>query len=272
MARTRVPTCKLCTQGTSDDGQNARERPRAGVSRAWLGTPETSVRLALSRAPAALDAPQERKAGAAAAAARISTRPIRRSTRETEEQRMPGISRKETLKANAASAYALALQLAQDRKFRNWLISAIYHASAAGKRTRRDLGLRGTVAGLAADETLLKELRSARRDLKQAYGRLEAKKRTHKLRNFLLLAALASLAAVPQLRARLGAVSAKASKVREGRSAVGARSTSDSSGARPRRLEDLTKEELYARAQEADIPGRSEMSKEQLVEVLRARS
>ena len=86
---------------------------------------------------------------------------------------MPGISRKETLKANAASAYALALQLAQDRKFRNWLISAIYHASAAGKRTRRDLGLRGTVAGLAADETLLKELRSARRDLKQAYGRLE---------------------------------------------------------------------------------------------------
>lgn len=184
---------------------------------------------------------------------------------------MPGISRKETLKANAASAYTLALQLAQDRKFRNWLISAIYHASAAGKRTRRDLGLRGTVAGLAADETLLKELRSARRDLKQAYGRLEAKKRTHKLRNFLLLAALASLAAVPQLRARLGAVFAKASKVREGRSAVGARSTSDS-GARPRRLEDLTKEELYARAQEADIPGRSEMSKEQLVEVLRARS
>ena len=41
---------------------------------------------------------------------------------------------------------------------------------------------------------------------------------------------------------------------------------------RPRGLEDLTKEELYVRAQEADIPGRSEMSKEQLVAALRARS
>ena len=50
------------------------------------------------------------------------------------------------------------------------------------------------------------------------------------------------------------------------------RSPSDDSRARPRRLEDLTKEELYARAQEADIPGRSEMSKEQLAEALRARS
>jgi hypothetical protein len=34
----------------------------------------------------------------------------------------------------------------------------------------------------------------------------------------------------------------------------------------------MTKEQLYERAQEADIPGRSEMSKVQLVEALRARS
>lgn len=182
---------------------------------------------------------------------------------------MPRRSRKENVKA---SAYALALQLAQDRKFRNGLISAIYHATAAGQRTRRDLGLRSTVVGLAADDTLLNELRSARRDLKQAYGRLEAKRRTHKLRNVLVLVALASLAAVPQVRARLGAVFAKASKVREGRPGIGTRATSNDSRARPHRLEDLTKEELYARAQEADIPGRSEMSKEQLVEALRARS
>jgi hypothetical protein len=38
------------------------------------------------------------------------------------------------------------------------------------------------------------------------------------------------------------------------------------------RVTGLRKEELYARAQETDIPGRSEMSKEQLVEALRARS
>ena len=41
---------------------------------------------------------------------------------------------------------------------------------------------------------------------------------------------------------------------------------------RPSALEDLTREELYARAQEAEIPGRSEMSKKQLVEALRAKS
>jgi len=37
-------------------------------------------------------------------------------------------------------------------------------------------------------------------------------------------------------------------------------------------LSELTKEELYEKAQEADIPGRSEMTKEQLVEALGAAS
>ena len=188
---------------------------------------------------------------------------------------MLGRSKKATVKENAASACMLALQLARDKKFRNRLLSAIEHGYAAGQRARRGLGWRGTVAGLAADETLLKELGSAREDLKHAYGRLEAKRRSHKLRNFLVLAALASLAAVPQFRARVAAALAKASKVRQSSSGVGdsgTRSPSDESRAHPRRLEDLTKEELYARAQEADIPGRSEMSKEQLVEALRATS
>jgi hypothetical protein len=34
-------------------------------------------------------------------------------------------------------------------------------------------------------------------------------------------------------------------------------------------LDELTKEELYRRAQDADIPGRSEMSKDELVRALR---
>jgi hypothetical protein len=34
----------------------------------------------------------------------------------------------------------------------------------------------------------------------------------------------------------------------------------------------MTKDELYARAQAAEIPGRSEMSKEQLVAALRSKS
>jgi hypothetical protein len=42
-------------------------------------------------------------------------------------------------------------------------------------------------------------------------------------------------------------------------------------GTPPRSLEDLTKEQLYARAQEAEIPGRSEMSKEELIDALRVK-
>ena len=37
-------------------------------------------------------------------------------------------------------------------------------------------------------------------------------------------------------------------------------------------LEDLTKDELYARAQKADIPGRSEMTKAELIKALRSAS
>jgi len=35
-------------------------------------------------------------------------------------------------------------------------------------------------------------------------------------------------------------------------------------------LDDLTKDELYERAQKADIPGRSEMNKDELVRALRS--
>ena len=37
-----------------------------------------------------------------------------------------------------------------------------------------------------------------------------------------------------------------------------------------RPLSELTKDELYERAREADIPGRSEMDKQQLIEALTA--
>ena len=184
---------------------------------------------------------------------------------------MFGRSRSERLKENAASASALALALAQDRKFRKRLVSAIGHGAEAGRRTRRGLGLSGTVARLAADQTLLRELRGARGDLQQAYERLEAKRRSHKRRNLLVLAALASVAGMPQLRARLQAAFSKASKRVPLPGAANSPTSSPGNSERPTRLEDLSKEELYARAQEADIPGRSEMSKEQLIEALRER-
>jgi hypothetical protein len=170
-------------------------------------------------------------------------------------------SRTDKVKETAAGASELAMRLAQDKKFRKRLLSAIKHSSKAGRRTRRGLGVIGAARRFAGDRTLHAELRRARKDLKQAYGRLEAKRRTHKLRRFTLLAGLASLAAFPQLRQRVAAAIASR-----------ARSSGSSDSSRPRALDDLTREELYARAQEADIPGRSEMSKQQLVDALRSKS
>ncbi len=43
-------------------------------------------------------------------------------------------------------------------------------------------------------------------------------------------------------------------------------------GIRAPRLEDLTKDELYERAQKADIAGRSDMTKEELIKALRSAS
>jgi hypothetical protein len=186
---------------------------------------------------------------------------------------MFGRTRSEKLKEKAASASALALVLAQDKRFRKRLLSAIEHGAEAGRRTRRGLGLGGAVARLAGDQELLQELRSARNDLQQAYGRLEAKRRGRKLRKLLVVAGLAAITGMPQVRERLRAAVANVSK-RVPLLGLVSRPTSGRAGSatRPHRLEDLTKEELHERAQEADIRGRSDMSKEQLIEALRARS
>lgn len=50
---------------------------------------------------------------------------------------------------------------------------------------------------------------------------------------------------------------------RDGRSAVGKR------GGKADAYEDWTKDELYERAQELDVEGRSEMTKDELIEALR---
>jgi hypothetical protein len=184
-------------------------------------------------------------------------------------------SKTESLKANALSASELALQLAQDKRFRKRLLAAMRHSSEAGRRTRRGLGLTGAVTRFATDEALHAELRSARNDLQRAYARVETKRRTHKLRRLGFLAGLASLAAVPRLRERVASALAKApTDSQRLRDLTGRLRSSNSGGSdsRPSNLEDLTKEELYVRAQEAEIPGRSEMSKDQLIEALRARS
>lgn len=184
-------------------------------------------------------------------------------------------SKTDKLKKGAISASALAAHLAQDRRFRERMISALQHGTEAGRRTRRQLGLSGAARRFAADQALHAELKAARRDLERAYARLEAKRRSGRMRKLFLVAAAGTLAAVPRVRKT---VKSAATKAPEGAGAV--RDAAGSLGsyvpgrdpARPGSLEDLTKDELYARAQDADIPGRSEMSKDQLIAALRSKS
>lgn len=174
-------------------------------------------------------------------------------------------NRADRIRENVISASELARQLAQDPKFRKRLISAFEHGSEARRRARGGFGVRGAIRGLASDEQLLAELKAARADLQQAFKRGEAKARGHKLRRFFVFGTLASLAAVPGLRERVMTLLGKAADHRRPAVDVANRNLGRQS------LENLTKEELYARAQEADIPGRSEMSKEELISALRGR-
>ena len=185
---------------------------------------------------------------------------------------MLGRSRSAKLRKNAVDASELARQLARDRKFRKRMASAIGHGAKARRRARREVGLAGTIRRLASDERMLRELRSARDDLQQASRRIR-RRRSHKLRNAALIGSLAGLAAVPQVRQKVTGVFSDESvrrdavnRVKSLRSSYG----SDRSG-QPGNLEDLSRDELYARAQKAEIPGRSEMSKDELVEALRTR-
>lgn len=169
-----------------------------------------------------------------------------------------------------------ALHLAQDKKFGKRLFSGIEHVMEAWRRARHGRSVAGTARRLAADRAVHAELRDARRDLQQAYARIDANKRGRRLVSSLTgltsVAGLASLAAVPQVRERVSALIATASRKSQ---LLQRRVTKNQPGREdpsPRTLEDLTKEQLYTRAQEAEIPRRSEMSKEELIDALRAKS
>ena len=184
-------------------------------------------------------------------------------------------SKTEKLKEHALGASELALQLAQDKKFRKRLLSAVEHGTKAQRRARRpSRGFADAARRLAADQALRAELKDARSDLQQAYTRLDAKRRSHRRRRITVVAGLASLAAVPQVRERVSALTAAAGKNRKNLQEGLASRAKDLGGVdgRMHSLDDLTKEELYARAQEANIPGRSEMSKDELIAALRSRS
>lgn len=116
-------------------------------------------------------------------------------------------TRTQALKDSAVSATELAASLARDKKFRKELLSGISHGVIARRRTARRLGFLAGATRIATDLELKNELRKMTKNLERAWGRVE-KKRSHKLRNTLVVAALggAAAAAASQRRRLSGLV------------------------------------------------------------------
>jgi uncharacterized membrane protein len=114
-------------------------------------------------------------------------------------------SKAQALKENASTQMDLAVKLAQDRKFRKQLLSAIGHGAMARRRAARRVGFAAAVGRLSADPKLRRELQQMTKSLQKAFGRVE-KKRSHKLRNTLIVVGaggVAVAAAMPGSRRRL---------------------------------------------------------------------
>jgi uncharacterized membrane protein len=116
-----------------------------------------------------------------------------------------GRTKTQMLKDNAASATELATALAKDRKFRKQLLSAAGHGVIARRRAARRIGVIAVVNRLAAEPKLKRELRKMTKNLEKAWSRVE-RKRSHKLRNSLLVAAGAggAVAVAIPLRRKFG--------------------------------------------------------------------
>jgi uncharacterized membrane protein len=111
-------------------------------------------------------------------------------------------TRTQALKGNAASARELGTSLAKDKKFRKELVSAVSHGTLARRRAARRIGFLAAVSRLASDPKVTRELRHMKKNIDRAWSRVE-KKRSHKLRNTLLVVAGvggAAVAVVPQVR------------------------------------------------------------------------
>jgi len=99
---------------------------------------------------------------------------------------MFGRSKTQAVKDNAASGNDLAVSLAQDKRFRKQLLSAVRHGVVARQRAASRIGLVAAVHRLSTDKELRSELRQMTENLQNAWTQVE-KKRSHKLRNFLLV-------------------------------------------------------------------------------------
>jgi uncharacterized membrane protein len=111
-------------------------------------------------------------------------------------------SRTAKLKDNAVSASEFAAALAKDKKFRKELLSAMRHGTIAQRRARRKFGVYPAVVRLKNDPKLRREVERMVSSLEKAIGRVE-KKRSHKVRNTLLIVGGVGGAAAVAVKTRM---------------------------------------------------------------------
>jgi uncharacterized membrane protein len=95
----------------------------------------------------------------------------------------------------------LTAALARDKKFRKQLLEAVGHGVAAKRRAERRVGFWPAAKRLSTDEKLRREVRKMTESLDKAWSRME-KKRSHKLRNTLIVVGVGSAAAAAMVPAR----------------------------------------------------------------------
>jgi len=116
---------------------------------------------------------------------------------------MLGRTKTQAVKEHAASSKDFALALSRDRKFRKQLLSAIGHGAKAKRRAAKRVGFMAAATRLVNDKQLRKELDTMTKNLQQAWSRVERKqKRSHKLRNTMLVLGGGAAAAGAALKLR----------------------------------------------------------------------
>jgi hypothetical protein len=175
-----------------------------------------------------------------------------------------GRRRTEAVKDRAGASAALAAELARDRRFRKALVAALGHGAAAGHQARRRIGPVATISELSSDRELRAELGEMTKNLQQAKTRLD-KKRSHKLRNTLLMAAATTLVAAPEIRRWITAQVAKLTGTLTGAHAK----TTHVEVEANKPISRMTKDELVERAREEHIEVDDSMSRDEIYEALK---
>jgi uncharacterized membrane protein len=116
---------------------------------------------------------------------------------------MFGRTKTQAVKDHAATSKEFALALSRDKKFRKQLLAAIGHGAKAKRRAAKRVGFLAAATRLANDKQLRRELDRMTKNLQHAWTRVEVKqKRSHKLRNTMLLLGGGAAAAGAALKLR----------------------------------------------------------------------